>query len=45
VILITGRHDTTYEQRARAQGVRNFFRKPFDGPALLAAVGEALNEL
>jgi FixJ family two-component response regulator len=42
VILVTGRHEIADQQRAKAQGSR-FFRKPFDGQALLAAVGEALH--
>jgi FixJ family two-component response regulator len=41
VILITGRHEIADQPRAIAQGNR-FFRKPFDGQALLAAIGEAL---
>jgi FixJ family two-component response regulator len=41
VILVTGRHEIADQQRAIAQGNR-FFRKPFDGQALLAAVGQAL---
>lgn len=41
VILVTGRHEIADQQRAISQGNR-FFRKPFDGQALLAAVGEAL---
>lgn len=41
VILVTGRHEIADQQRAIAQGSR-FFRKPFDGPALLAAIGQAL---
>lgn len=41
VILITGRHEIADQQRAIAQGNR-FFRKPFDGQALLAAIGQAL---
>ena len=41
VILITGRHEIADQQRAMAQGNR-FFRKPFDGQALLAAIGQAL---
>ncbi|TIW91484.1 MAG: response regulator, partial [Mesorhizobium sp.] len=28
----------------RAQGISGFFRKPFDGQALLAAVANALND-
>jgi FixJ family two-component response regulator len=42
VILITGRHEIADQQRAIAQGNR-FFRKPFDGQALLAAVDQALH--
>jgi FixJ family two-component response regulator len=41
VILITGRHEIADQQRAIAQGNR-FFRKPFDGQALLAAISQAL---
>lgn len=41
VILITGRHEIADQQRAIAQGSR-FFRKPFDGQALLGAIGQAL---
>lgn len=41
VILITGRHEIADQQRAIAQGNR-FFRKPFDGQALLGAIGQAL---
>ncbi len=41
VILITGRHEIADQQRAIAQGNR-LLRKPFDGQALLAAVGRAL---
>jgi CheY-like chemotaxis protein len=41
VILITGRHEIADQQRAIAQGSR-FFRKPFDGQALLAAISQAL---
>ena len=43
VFLITGRHEIGDQQRASAKDIRGFFRKPFDGPALLAAVGEALS--
>lgn len=43
VILITGRHEIADQQRAIAQGNR-FFRKPFDGQALLAAIGQALQK-
>ena len=41
VILITARHEIADQQRAIAQGNR-LFRKPFDGQALLAAIGQAL---
>lgn len=40
VFLITGRHEIVDQDRAR--GISGFFRKPFDGQALLAAVGDAL---
>ncbi|WFU49845.1 response regulator transcription factor [Sinorhizobium terangae] len=39
VILITGRHEIPEPQEAKHN---RFFRKPFDGQALLAAIGEAL---
>jgi FixJ family two-component response regulator len=42
VFLITGRHEIGDQQRANAKNINGFFRKPFDGPALLAAVGDAL---
>jgi FixJ family two-component response regulator len=42
VFLITGRHEIGDQQRALVSGISGFFRKPFDGPALLAAVGDAL---
>ena len=44
VILITGRHEIADQQRAIAQGNR-FFRKPFDGQALLAAIGQAVHSV
>ena len=44
VFLITGRHEIADQQRAIAQGNR-FFRKPFDGQALLAAIGQALRSV
>ncbi|HEX5959587.1 MAG TPA: response regulator [Hyphomicrobiaceae bacterium] len=44
VILITGRHEIADQRRAIAQGNR-FFRKPFDGQALLAAIGQALGSV
>lgn len=40
VFFITGRHEIADQSRAR--GTAGFFRKPFDGDALLAAVDEAL---
>jgi FixJ family two-component response regulator len=44
VILITGRHEIADQQRAIAQG-NQFFRKPFDGQALLTAVNQALRSV
>lgn len=43
VILITGRHEIADQQRALALSHHGFFRKPFDGKALLAAVGKAVS--
>jgi FixJ family two-component response regulator len=40
VFLITGRHEIA--DQSRAKGISGFFRKPFDGVALLRAVVEAL---
>lgn len=40
VFLITGRHEIA--DQSRAQGISGFFRKPFDGHILLAALQEAL---
>ena len=42
VFFITGRHVMGDQQRALARGVSGFFRKPFDGPALLTAVSKTL---
>ena len=42
VFPITGRHEIADQDRA--QGISGFFRKPFDGQALLAAVGDALRD-
>lgn len=42
IIFITARPETATQKRAAAQGHQGFFRKPFDGPALLAAVKHAL---
>jgi FixJ family two-component response regulator len=41
VFLITGRHEIADQDRA--QGVSEFFRKPFDAHALLTAIGDALS--
>ncbi len=40
VFLITGRHEIS--DRDGAHGTSGFFHKPFDGRALLAAIGDAL---
>ena len=40
VFLITGRHEIADQTRAR--GITGFFRKPFDGTALLSAFSEAI---
>jgi len=42
VFFITGRDVMGDQQRAVVRGVSGFFRKPFDGPALLAAIDDAL---
>ena len=42
VFLITGRHEIGDQDRA--QDVSGFFRKPFDGQVLLAAVDDALRD-
>ncbi len=42
VFLITGRHEVADQVRAR--GISEFFCKPFDAQALLAAVGRALGK-
>jgi FixJ family two-component response regulator len=42
VFLITGRHEIGDQERANAKDISGFFRKPFNGPTLLAAVGDAL---
>jgi len=42
VFLITGRDVIGDQQRALLNGSSGFFRKPFDGRALLAAVSKAL---
>src|SRR5215831_17963028 len=43
VFLITGRDVAGDQRRALVNGASGFFRKPFDGPALLSAVGNALD--
>jgi FixJ family two-component response regulator len=40
VILVTGRHEIAEPPNTKHN---RFFRKPFDGQVLLAAIGEALN--
>lgn len=40
VLLITGRHDISEFPQVRPN---RFFHKPFDGPALLSAIHDALN--
>ncbi|MET0313613.1 MAG: response regulator [Hansschlegelia sp.] len=42
VFLITGRHELAERRAAQDDESRPIFRKPFDGKALLAAIGEAL---
>jgi FixJ family two-component response regulator len=42
VFLITGRHEIA--DHGRAQGISGFFRKPFDAPALLVAIADALQK-
>jgi FixJ family two-component response regulator len=42
VFLITGRHEIANEDRAQGRG--GFFRKPFDGRALLTAVAESIRD-
>ncbi|MBB3660738.1 FixJ family two-component response regulator [Rhizobium sp. BK650] len=42
VFLVTGRHEIA--DQGRAKGVNGFFRKPFDAPALLIAIENALQK-
>jgi FixJ family two-component response regulator len=42
VFLISGRGDLRHDAQADGQGGTAFFRKPFDGPALLTAIDSAL---
>lgn len=44
VFMLSGRRDPSHEQGGDALG-SDFFRKPFDGPALLAAIAQALNRV
>jgi FixJ family two-component response regulator len=43
VILMTGRHEIAEQPRARSLADR-FFRKPFDGQSLIAAIQAALKD-
>ncbi|WP_248310590.1 response regulator [Devosia sp. Root105] len=40
VFLMTGRHELS--ERGRSKGIVPLFRKPFDAPALIEAIGVAL---
>jgi len=42
VFLISGRRDLTPDRNDNTHGDTEFFSKPFDGPALLAAITKAL---
>ena len=42
VFLITGRHEIA--EQHRTQDIRDLFCKPFDGQALLSAIGDALGK-
>jgi FixJ family two-component response regulator len=42
VFLLTGRHEIGDQYRAVREDISGFFRKPFSGPDLLAAIGHAL---
>lgn len=42
VFLVTGRHEIA--DQGRVKGVNGFFRKPFDAPALLIAIENALQK-
>jgi FixJ family two-component response regulator len=44
VFLVTGRHEIGDQGRAVSRDIAGFFRKPFDGQALLAAVANALSK-
>jgi FixJ family two-component response regulator len=42
VFMLTGRHEIGDQQRAAGSDIAGFFRKPFDGQTLLAALERAL---
>lgn len=42
VIVISGRRDLAHGQSSDDHGYTDFFRKPFDGQALLNAISQAL---
>ena len=44
VFLITGRHEVADQQRAIANNINGFFRKPFDAQRLLSDVSRALRK-
>lgn len=44
VFMVTGRHEIGDQQRAASDDIAGFFRKPFDGQALLAAIALVLSE-
>ena len=44
IIFITANEEGTHRQRAIEAGAINFFRKPFDAQAFLAAIQSALRE-
>jgi FixJ family two-component response regulator len=44
VFLLTGRHDIN-RHRAMSEDISGFFRKPFSGPDLLAAIDHALRNM
>jgi FixJ family two-component response regulator len=43
VILISGRRDVAAESAVHPRGYSDFFRKPFDGQTLLAAIAQAIS--
>jgi FixJ family two-component response regulator len=45
VFLISGRRDLSHERHADLLSENAFFRKPFDGQALLAAIEDALSRI